>query len=158
MAEHLAMGSNTSGNEYANLFEGTAGATGSGSLISGTVLHVAGSGLNLTSALCVPIRVLLRPAFHRYKRVDAGITPIVRRAGVKSRRRERSGEKLQVGSLIGDILALERPSSRANIEIREKVRHLSPGKPGVRLLGPKGSGPSPSGKHYDVDLDVYQFD
>jgi len=152
------MSSSASINDYTKLFEDTAGAAGAGSLISGTVLQVAGSGLNLTSAPFGPIRVFLLVASHQYKRVNAGMAPIVRRAGAKVRRRKRFREEFHMSTLIGDIVALERASSHPNIEIREKIRHLSPGKPGVKLVGPKGSTVAPSRKHYDVDLDVYQSD
>ena len=126
-------------------------------LVSGTVLQIAGAGLNLTCAPSLPW-VLSTLSTTGHFRIVGEIKPQVRRQTRESRRvKIRTPELIVPGTKEG-VEALGRKSSGREIVLKEKIKHLIASEPGVRLLGHAGSAVGPSKKYYDVDLDEYQLD
>lgn len=138
----------------------TTGTSGLGSavqLTSGTVLAVAGSGLNVTVPFPSRLMVTLTMRLASSSRFEQAVRPTLYLR--KQSRKKRKGWARPV--LISDLVPVS-PTLKPEVLRRDFVLFQNIAKverqqkAAIRLVGKEGSASRPIKKSYDLDLDEYQ--
>lgn len=132
---------------------GTTGLAAPAQLLSGTVVPLARSAWNLTSAPAIGYaRITVR--LRRFSEPQIRKATVSRKATRKSREAARYG----IHEMIASIPKLTRENRARHEVVVERIVASGEMEPSsVRLMGTIGTPEKPVTKSYDVDLDEYQF-
>jgi len=133
----------------------TAGTAIASSLVTGTVLQVAGAAVDVT-APCVHWTSLsfLRPE-EAHLPVKTRIEPVAYPRAKKSKKKRMEASQSEAGAFVPGIFEVHE-----GWILQEKIKRFPTREKnsGVQLVGRKGTSLLPSKKYYDLDLDEYQLD